>query len=255
MRTQHSSTYARIKARVAVLTIISLLAPSVGPLVAAQAPAAKAPAAQTPTAKPPAATGKPTADPAEPDGGWPRAYTTPSGAALVLYQPQIASWADQKLVTVYAAVSYTAKGAKEPGLGTIKVESDTSVAVDERLVSFSDFKIVESNFPTLQRDAVKTVVSEITASLPFDERVIALDRVLANIDTSQIIPKNVEGLKADPPTIFFSQTPAVLVNIDGDPIWSPIPAERPSVGRQHQLGSLRARLHPRPTTSATIGCG
>ena len=208
MRTQHPSTYARIKARVAVLTIISLLAPSVGPLVAAQAPAASA---------------KPTAVPAEPDGGWPRAYTTPSGAALVLYQPQIASWADQKLVTVYAAVSYTAKGAKEPSLGTIKVESDTSVAVDERLVSFSDFKIVESNFPTLQRDAVKTVVSEITASLPFDERVIALDRVLANIDTSQIIPKNVEGLKADPPTIFFSQTPAVLVNIDGDPIWSPIP--------------------------------
>ena len=69
----------------------------------------------------------------------------------------------------------------------------------------------------------KTVVSEITASVPLDERVIALDRVLANIDTSQIIPKNVEGLKADPPTIFFSETPALLVNIDGDPIWSPIP--------------------------------
>ena len=59
--------------------------------------------------------------------------------------------------------------------------------------------------------------------MPLDERVIALDRVLANIDTSQIIPKNVEGVKADPPPIFFSKTPAVLVNIDGDPIWAPIP--------------------------------
>ena len=59
--------------------------------------------------------------------------------------------------------------------------------------------------------------------MPLEERVIALDRVLANIDTSQIIPKNVEGLKADPPPIFFSKTPAVLVNIDGDPIWAPIP--------------------------------
>ena len=29
-------------------------------------------------------------------------------------------------------------------------------------------------------------------------------------------------MKADPPTIFFSQTPAVLVNLDGEPIWSPI---------------------------------
>ena len=46
--------------------------------------------------------------------------------------------------------------------------------------------------------------------------------MLANIDKSQIAPKNVEGVKADPPVIFYSDTPAVLVNIDGDPIWSPI---------------------------------
>jgi hypothetical protein len=220
--------YTRIRARVAVLAIISLLAPSAGPLVAAQAPATQKPAtqkpaAQTPAAKTPAASGASATAPADPDGGWPRAYTTPSGAALVLYQPQIASWANQKLMTAYAAVSYAAKGAKEPGLGTIKVEAATRVAVDDRLVGFTDLKIVESNFPTLERDAVKTVVSEITASLPDDERVIALDRVLANIDTSQIVPKNVEGLKADPPTIFFSQTPAVLLNIDGEPVWSPIP--------------------------------
>src|SRR5262249_46000619 len=41
-------------------------------------------------------------------------------------------------------------------------------------------------------------------------------------DASQVTPKNVEGIKADPPPIFFSDRPAVLVNIDGDPIWSPI---------------------------------
>ena len=29
-------------------------------------------------------------------------------------------------------------------------------------------------------------------------------------------------MKADPPKIFFSTTPAVLVNFDGEPIWSPI---------------------------------
>jgi hypothetical protein len=51
---------------------------------------------------------------------------------------------------------------------------------------------------------------------------MALDRVLASVDRSQITPKNVEGVKADPPTIFFSQKPAILVNVDGDPIWSPI---------------------------------
>ena len=66
------------------------------------------------------------------------------------------------------------------------------------------------------------MVSEIVQAIPREDRVIALDRVLANIDTSQIVPKNVEGVKADPPVIFFSAKPAVLVVFDGDPIWSPI---------------------------------
>ena len=138
-------------------------------------------------------------------------------------------------------MSYTPKGATKPALGTVKVESDTSVALDERLVSFSELKIAEPNFPTLQRDQLRTVVEEIIASVPLDERVIALDRVLANIDTSQIIPKNVEGVKADPPPIFFSKTPAVLVNIDGEPIWAPIPQNDLQIGGQHQLGSVPAR--------------
>src|SRR6185295_8582139 len=39
----------------------------------------------------------------------------------------------------------------------------------------------------------------------------------------QIIPKNVPGVKADPPVVFFSETPALILNIDGDPVWSSIP--------------------------------
>ena len=159
------------------------------------------------------------------DQGWPRSYTTPSGGDIVLYQPQIASWLNQKHVVGYSAVAYRAKGAKsadKPALGSIKLEAGTQVAMDDRLVRLSGLKITESNFPTLQREAAREVVAEITKAIPEDDRVIALDRVLANIDKSQIMPKNVEGIKADPPAIFFSKTPAVLVSFDGDPVWSPI---------------------------------
>jgi hypothetical protein len=34
--------------------------------------------------------------------------------------------------------------------------------------------------------------------------------------------KNVEGIKADPPKVFWAPAPAALINLDGDPIWSPI---------------------------------
>ena len=176
-------------------------------------PAAAAPS--TPAAEP-----EPEAPPV--DGGWPRASTTASGASLVVYQPQIASWTEQKNIVLYAAVSYTPKGAEKAALGTIKAESRTEVATSQRLVSFADFKITETNFSTLPPDQLRKFVAELQLAVPLDERVIALDRVLANLDKSQIIPKNVDGVKAEPPPIFYSTAPALLVNVDGAPIWSGI---------------------------------
>src|SRR6478735_1618575 len=138
------------RARSAIALILGIAmtieVPGVGILVAAQAPAAspaKAAPAQTQpakattqpkaAAKPAAASAaKPAAAPAvDADGGWPRAYLTPSGGQLLMYQPQIASWDGQKRMVAYGAVSYLPKDAQKAELGTIKVESDTTVAVAE----------------------------------------------------------------------------------------------------------------------------
>jgi len=123
---------------------------------------------------------------------------------------------------MYAAVSYTAKGAPKPALGTLKIEADTTVAVADRLVNFTNVKLTESNFPGLANEELRKIVDTVADSVPSGALVIGLDRVLARLDKSQIIPKNVNGVKADPPVIFYSSTRAVLVNIDGDPVWSPI---------------------------------
>ena len=233
MRTHHQ--YGR--ARIAVATALALLAQPLTPLMgqtptpqtAAQKPATVplpsttagqasplAAAAAKPATKPAVAQAPPV------DGGWPRAYQTPAGTRVVVYQPQVAEWAAQKHMVAYAAVGVESPGAQKPALGSIKVEADTRVALDSRLVSFSDMAVTESNFPSLSKDQTREIVAEVVKSIPTEDRVIALDRVLAAVDKSQILPKNVEGVKADPPPICFSQTPAVLVNIDGDPIWSPI---------------------------------
>ncbi len=171
----------------------------------AAAPAAKTPAAEVPV-----------------DGGWPRMYSLPSGGTMLVYQPQIASWDRQAHLVAFSAVSYRPKAGDKPSMGTIKLEADTKVSVPDRLVSFQQMKIVEANFQSLSKEPVREMTAEIDKAIPDDERVIALDRVLANVDKSQIVPKNVEGIKADPPPIFFSKTPAVIVVLDGEPIWSPI---------------------------------
>jgi hypothetical protein len=210
------------QSRIALITAMSLLVSQNAGLVLAQSPATPTQAAKPAAAKPAAAKTTAASSAATVDGGWPRSYTTNSGAALVLYQPQIATWDKQKLMTAYAAASYTPPGASKPALGTLQIEADTNVSVSERLVDFSKYRINEANFPTLPKEQLRTVIAEVSTSVPPQDRVLALDRVLAAIDKSQIIPKNVEGVKADPPPIFFSDKPAILVNLDGDPIWSPI---------------------------------
>jgi hypothetical protein len=199
----------------AVASVVSaamLFQPSVAPLLGAQGAPAKAPAA--------AAAAAPA--PRDIDGGWPRDYGAPSGGTIRVFQPQVANWDGQRHMVAYAAVSYTAKGAEKPALGTVTIEGDTSVAVTERLVNFTNVKLTETHFAGLPNDQLREVTDTITKDVRPSAMMIALDRVLARLDKSQLIPKNVVGVKADPPVIFSSTSTALLVNLDGDPIWSPI---------------------------------
>ncbi|MGE5813972.1 MAG: hypothetical protein ACM36C_05760, partial [Acidobacteriota bacterium] len=214
---------------VAALAVLSVIVQPLTPaaVAAQQAQAAKPAAAATsqkttkPASQPSLATASSAGD-ARIDGGWPRVYDLPSGGTVLVYQPQISSWDKQSHVVAFSAVSYRAKGSDKPAVGTIRLEAETKVSLDDRLVAFQQMKIAEANFASLPKETVREITAEIDKAIPEDDRVIALDRVLANLDKSQIVPKNVEGIKADPPTIFFSKTPAVIVNLDGEPIWSPI---------------------------------
>jgi hypothetical protein len=192
---------------IAIVTAVAVVLPSVQHVLLAQAQPAPATAASQ---SPPV------------DGGWPREYVTAAQARMSIYQPQVASWDGRKRMVAYAAVSYQQPSAAKPTLGTVKIESDTAVSVEERLVRFASIHVTETNFGSLARDQVQDLLAAVENGIPDGERVIALDRVLVNVDQSQILPKNVEGVKADPPVIFYSPKSAVLVNIDGEPVWSPI---------------------------------
>ncbi len=227
--TKHPNHPSRLATVIALLSFV--LQPS-APIVwaargdqAATKPATPPPqTAPKPTApaKPATAAAPAAAAPAPVDGGWPRLHDVKSGGSFLIYQPQIASWDQQKTMTAFSAVSYRAKSTDKPTVGTIKLVADTKVSVTERLVSFENMKIAEANFQGMDKERLREMVDQIDAGIPRDARVIALDRVLASVDKSQIVPKNVEGIKADPPAIFFSKTPAVIVNLDGEPVWSPI---------------------------------
>ena len=234
-----------MKNATAMIMIASLVASPSSLVLAGQTASPARGATGTPVAATsPAAADQPV------DGGWPRAYLTKTAAQLLVYQPQVASWPDQKHMTAYSAVSYQPKGAKAPSLGTVKIEAQTSVAVPERLVSLTQFTISEAHFSTVPKDQLRTIVDEVTNAIPQNERIIALDRVLASVDASQIKPRNVPNIKADPPPVFFSTKPSVLVNLDGSPHLESDCRQRSQVRRQHELGPLRTR----PDESVLSSC-
>jgi len=201
-----------------------LAAAQAQPTTAQQKPPAQGTAAQTPKtttqAAPPASTAGGDPPPGtNADTGWPRAIELKTGTAL-WYQPQVESWAGQKNIVAWSAVAYQPTGAKEPALGTIKIEGPTVVSLDERVVSL-DLRVTEYNFKTLAPDQVKALVADVQTR-PINERVIDLDRVLASVDKSQLTARETPGIKADPPQVFSAPAPAILINLDGEPIWSPI---------------------------------
>jgi len=165
-------------------------------------------------------TGKsaPSVEPVQADGGWPRSYVTPTGADVVVYTPQIASWDNQKQLVLYSAVAYTPKGASEPVFGTVKAEAATSVALRERLVNLSVVKITDANFPTLTKDQVQEILTQIPGEkiiweapqkaqqLYFIE-LLGCNVNLGNIAPTEVIPTETMriGLRGDTFELFLNK--------------------------------------------------
>jgi hypothetical protein len=194
--------------------------PPVAQPPAAQPPVAQPPVAQPPVDAPPALADAPVTEEA-PDGGWPRSIQTATGASIVLFQPQVLEWKDQRHMVAMAAVSYTPRGAQSPDLGTIRLESPTSTSVEERMVSFSKIDVTQMYFSSLDKPETQEVLSEIRKSLPKENLVIALDRILVAADTSMISAKGIK-INTEPPPIFFSKEAAILLQFDGEMIMAPI---------------------------------
>ena len=116
---------------------------------------------------------------------------------------------NQKQIVAWSAVAYTPTGAKEPALGTIKIEGPTKVSVDDRVVSM-DLRITEYNFKTLSPDQVKTLVADVQARAAERARASISTACSPTWTTARCRSKNAEGIKADPPKVFWAPAPAVL---------------------------------------------
>ena len=159
--------------------------------------------------------------PVDDDREWPQELTK-DGSKLLLYQPQIESWANQARLRARMALAFQAKGVPTPELGAVVLEADTSTSLETREVRISNIQVVDGRFPRLGDAGSANVLRALQERLKDEDVVISLDRLLASVERAEISSKPAP-LKSDPPKIFVSRKPAILVIFDGAPLMSPIP--------------------------------
>jgi hypothetical protein len=148
---------------------------------------------------------------------WPRVFIR-GGTTNFIYQPQLESW-DYATLTATSAVAVQPKGASQSTFGTIQFQAKTRIDRAEREVFFDEIQIVQGSFPSAGPMAEKYLAS-IRSLLPKEVKSMSLDRLEASL---AILQSREQGrgqpLKNEPPVIQFSTTPAMLVPVDGQPVY------------------------------------
>lgn len=150
---------------------------------------------------------------------WPRTFAKDANSVL-MYQPQVDGWKDYEKIRFRAAIAVTADGAPKPEYGVLAVQADTEVMHDERrvLMTNMDFAI---RFPGMPPDKVAPLEAVVREFLPKTGFIdTSLDQVLACVQEPPKVPK--ANLNLDPPPIYYSETPAILVIYIGQPQFKPI---------------------------------
>ncbi len=163
----------------------------------------------------------PKAAPPPNDPGWPRQFSNAEGR-LVYYQPQVDEWKDFKEINFRMAFALTPKGQKEI-IGIMVLNAQTYPSVDDRDVVLTNFKITDVVLPAVEEDKKPAIDQMVRSFLPAEHTVaIALDRLVASVNKPPA-PATVT-VQNEPPLIYVSDGPAILLQVEGEPVRTDIAA-------------------------------
>jgi len=192
-------------AGIATTIAASVLAASLGSgLVLAQTSDSQAPVEAAPIAASPAASPFP----------WPNQFTE-AGQAFTVYPPQLDRWQGDRLEG-QAAVAVQPAGAEKPFFGVVWLSARTEVD-SSGMVKVRDITASRASFPTAAAqsggylDAIRRHLSAVTWTVARDrlESGLAIDHASRDVQS--------QPLRNTPPRILYSESPAILVPIDGAP--------------------------------------
>ena len=144
---------------------------------------------------------------------------TDGSVSYTIYEPECDSW-DGHLLVARSAVAVQPAGQPEPTYGVVSFNAITLVDKTARSASLANFKLVSADFPSARSQA-GTYLVPIIINYAKHAPSVGLDRLESSLAVAQ--PPEPEQLNNAPPKIIIATRPAVMVYIDGPPIWRPVP--------------------------------
>jgi len=172
-----------------------------------------------PAAVPDDAAGAETADEfVNTDAWYPRIITGKNGS-IIVQAPQIDAWNDFETLEAWVAFEIKRADSDTAYVGSLRFEATTDTDVAARAVLLHSFEILEMSIKGLDGDSPEYQLAR--DGIKALSRTIPLDLVLEYLP--QDLPIGDDGdLNPEPPTIFVSERPAVLLSVAGEPIFLPV---------------------------------
>ncbi|MGI9389006.1 MAG: SH3 domain-containing protein [Boseongicola sp.] len=160
--------------------------------------------------------------PGEDQPGWPRAFKVGhEGSFIVLHEPQFSEWTDFRSLDGVVAAEFHADEEASPIFGVIGLRASTVRDSAKEIIILSDISLTQVDFGALDREQVSKLSLELGGILPTAPIEVREERIVAGLASFEQI-SDVEGIRADPPVILYSISPAKLVQTDGPAIFASV---------------------------------
>lgn len=147
---------------------------------------------------------------------WPRVKNH-DGNRLTLYEPQVESWADYAQIDFRMAFSLLPNQESKEIVGVIYMQAATTVNMSTHIVVMKELKIQKVDFPSFTENESSGYNNMIKTFLHPDTTLqIGLEMIVACTPKPETTANDL-SVNNNPPLIFISTSPAILLQLEGKP--------------------------------------
>lgn len=157
---------------------------------------------------------------ADDGAGWPRRFDSTSGT-FVIYQPQPEDLSGD-LLSARAAFSLQKTVGATPIFGVLWFTEDIAIDRDSSTVRARNFDVTRVRMPDITPSQANQYEHLVEAEAANWDLSGSLDELVAGLASTERERASVEDIDNTPPRIIFVHQPAILVTVDGAPMFEPI---------------------------------